>query len=138
MKITKINLVYLRNDEYFQFHTEFKDLTVKHGAEALKIETQFADYLPLYEKVDEGIKKNVKSIFTAELQDADKARDDIWSGMFNAHRRVDIQYYQRPPRRPEISGGRLNSPPEVTFSRPYRGGGLRGVDKNERRVAEAF
>jgi len=81
MKITKMGVKHLRNDEYFQFHTEFKDLVVKHGAEALKIQPQFTEYILLYEKVDEGIKKIVKSIFTAEIQKADKARDDIWFGM---------------------------------------------------------
>lgn len=81
MKIAKIEIGRLRNDEHFQFHTEFRDLVIKHGAEGLKIQSQFAEYLPRYEREDEGIKKINKSAITAEIQKADKARDEIWSGM---------------------------------------------------------
>jgi len=52
MKIEKINLLHLRNDAQFQFHTEFRDLVAKQGAAALKIKSQFDDYLPLYDRVE--------------------------------------------------------------------------------------
>ena len=81
MKISKVEMTRLRNDEHFQYHTEFKDLISKHGAKALKIEALYESYLSLYDKEDEGIKKIIKSALTAEIQDADKARDAIWSGM---------------------------------------------------------
>lgn len=83
MKISTIHLVNLRNDEHFQYHTEFKDLISKHGAEALKIGMPYEAYLQLYNKEDEGIKKINKSALTAEIQEADKARDMIWSGMIS-------------------------------------------------------
>jgi len=47
----------------------------------LKVETLFAAYLPLYAKEDEGIKRVSKSIFTAKIHEADKARDEICTGM---------------------------------------------------------
>jgi len=72
----KIDKSRLRNDEHFQFNTEFRDLVAKEGAQNLKIETQFAAYLPLYDKEDEGIKRVSKSIFTTKIHEADKARDD--------------------------------------------------------------
>ena len=81
MKISKLTLSRLRNDEHFQFHSEFKDLVAKHGPEALKIKTLFQMYLPLYDKEDDGIKKISKSALTAQLMEADKARDDIWAGI---------------------------------------------------------
>ena len=81
MTISKIDNARLRNDEHFQFHTEFKDLVIKYGAETLKVKSQFETYLSLYEKEDEGVKKINKSALTAEIQDADKARDEIWNGI---------------------------------------------------------
>jgi len=81
MKIPKIYLQHFRNNEHFMFHTEFKELVIEHGAAALKIQPQFETYLTLYDVEDEGIKKINKSALTAEIQAADKARDEIWSGM---------------------------------------------------------
>ena len=81
MKIAAINTINLRNNEHFQFHTEFRDLILKYGAKKLKIAAQFEAYLPLYEKEDEGIKKINKSAITAEIYAADKARDDVWRGL---------------------------------------------------------
>jgi len=81
VKIDKIYPYNLRNDEHFQFHTEFRDLVATHGAAALKIKPQFDAYLPLYDTEDEALKKIVKSEFTAKIHEADKARDDIWIGI---------------------------------------------------------
>jgi len=78
MKINKISLRYLRNDTHFQFHTEFKDLAQKHDPQALKVKPQYDAYLPLYDKVDLALKKINKSAITEKIQDADKARDEIW------------------------------------------------------------
>jgi hypothetical protein len=86
MKIVKSKLGNLRNDAHFQFHTEFKDLIAKFGADVLKVEEQFASYLPLYKKMDAGLKKINKSVYTVQIQDADKARDEIWSGMIETNK----------------------------------------------------
>jgi NAD(P)H-flavin reductase len=64
-----------------EFHTEFRDLAAKSGAEALKIKSQFDAYLPLYDREDTALKKIVKSEFTAKIHEADKARDEIYAGM---------------------------------------------------------
>jgi hypothetical protein len=81
MKIQKIDRSRMRNDEHFQFNSEFLDLIRKHGAQNLKIETLFSAYQPAYVKEDEGIKRVSKSVFTARIHEADKARDDVYSGM---------------------------------------------------------
>jgi len=81
MKIPKLDTHSLRNNAYFQFHTEFRDLIVQHNAETLKIKPLFDGYLPIYNKVDDAIKKIVKSEFTAKIHEADKARDEIYLGM---------------------------------------------------------
>ena len=78
MKINQIRLSRLRNDTHFQFHTEFKDLAQKHNPQALKIKPQYDAYLPLYDKVDLALKKINKSAITEKIQNADKARDEIW------------------------------------------------------------
>ena len=81
MKINQIALNRLRNDANFQFHTEFKELAERLGPEALNIKPQFEAYLPHYEKVDLAFKKIVKSSITEQMQEADKARDNIWRGL---------------------------------------------------------
>jgi len=94
MKIEKINIAHLSNGEHFQFHTEFKDLVVLHGAAALKIKPQFDAYLQLYEAEDEALKKIVRSEFTAKIKKADRARDNIWIGIkesvATAHRHFSL------------------------------------------------
>jgi DNA-binding Lrp family transcriptional regulator len=81
MKISKLDFRNLRNDAHFQFHTEFKDLVVLHNPITLKVKPQFDSYLPLYNRVDDALKKIVKSEFTAKIHEADKARDEIYLGM---------------------------------------------------------
>jgi Na+/phosphate symporter len=81
MKITKIHLTNLRNDAHFQFHTEFSDLVKKHNQETLKVKPLFDAYLPLYEREDEALKKINKSVYTEKIQEADRARDEIFAGM---------------------------------------------------------
>jgi transcription elongation GreA/GreB family factor len=88
MKIVKIQLLHLRNDAHFQFHTEFKDLVEKnlvgengYKPPLQKVEEQYNSYKPLYEILDNGLKKINKSQITEQIQEADKARDEIWAGL---------------------------------------------------------
>ena len=86
MKIEKIFSNRLRNGEHFQFHSEFKKLVTKTGIDVLKIDTQFKDYLTLYDALDSGLKKVTKSVLTGKIEEADKARDEIWSGLVEINR----------------------------------------------------
>jgi len=81
MKISSIHLNNMRNDAHFQFHTEFRDLVVQQNPLTLKVKPQFDSYLPLYNRVDDALKKIVKSEFTAKIHEADKARDEIYLGI---------------------------------------------------------
>jgi len=81
MKINKIYAYNLRNDAHFQFYTEFRSLIEKEEAVRQKIASQFEAWLPLYEKEDAALKKITKSAITAQIQEADKARDEIYTGM---------------------------------------------------------
>jgi hypothetical protein len=86
MNIANIHTNNLRNDAHFQFFTEFKGLVTSETPEKLKIATQFQAWLPLYGREDEALKKIVKSEFTAKLQEADRARDEIYIGMLDMNR----------------------------------------------------
>jgi hypothetical protein len=81
MRINKIDFTRFRNDEHFQFHTEFQDLVVATGAETLKIATQFDTYQALKERVDEALKKIMRSAVTDQIQAADHRRDNTYRGL---------------------------------------------------------
>jgi hypothetical protein len=86
MKIDSISLTALRNDEHFQFNTEFRDLVNRFGAPSLNITAQFDAYLPLFAQEDEALQKIIKSAITADLQEADRRRDLLFRGMADANR----------------------------------------------------
>jgi len=86
MKSENIALSQTRNDEHFQFHTEFRTLVNRHGAISLKIGPQFEVYLPLYDREDEALKKIMKSAITADIQEMDKRRDVVFRGMIDANK----------------------------------------------------
>jgi hypothetical protein len=81
VKISNFTLLLLRNDAHFQFIADFRDLVTDEGAETLKIAPQFETLTALYQREDEALKKITKSEFTAKIQDADKARDEMFTGM---------------------------------------------------------
>jgi hypothetical protein len=75
----------MRNDAHFQFYTEFRNLVQNEGAEKLKIAPLFEAWLPLYDKEDAALKKIAKSAITAQIQEADRARDEIYIGMMETN-----------------------------------------------------
>ena len=81
MKINKLYSYYLRNDAHLQFFNDFRTLVQKTGAENLKIAPQFTAWQPLHDREDAALKKIVKSAVTAQIQEADKARDEIYTGI---------------------------------------------------------
>jgi hypothetical protein len=85
LKTKKIDLHSLRNDEHFQFNTEFRDSVVAATPAALKIQAQYDTYLPLYEQEDEVLKKIMKSVFTEDINAADHQRDITFRGMIDAN-----------------------------------------------------
>ena len=97
MKFNKLDLRSLRNDEHFQFHTEFRDAVNRNGAGNMSVADQFDAYIALYGEEDEALKKIFKSALTAEIQTADAYRDRIFSGMCDVNRaalkhfREDVQ-----------------------------------------------
>ena len=86
MKIEKVYLNNLRNDEHFQFNTEFRNLINEITPAALDIHAHFAPYLSLYAQEDEVLKKILKSALTEDIQNADRKRDLTFSGMIDANK----------------------------------------------------
>lgn len=84
MKIARINLAHLRNEEHFQLQTEFKAEISQFGAKTLNIESVFANYLPLYQQEEEALQLIRKSATTEQLTDADTERDEIYRGVADA------------------------------------------------------
>jgi hypothetical protein len=80
MKVNKIDTNQLRNDEHFQFHTEFRDLVVKENPQTLDVATLFDAYISLYDREDTALKKISKSALTQKIHDADKERDAVFIG----------------------------------------------------------
>jgi len=86
MKIDNIVTNRLRNDAYFQLQTETKNLIEEQTPQALKIVPLFEEYVPLYNKVDLAFKKIVRSPITEQIQEADRARDEIWKGLTDSNK----------------------------------------------------
>jgi hypothetical protein len=82
-KFKKIHKVNLRNDAHFQFHTEFKDQLGKSSqvTEVSQIAPLWSKYQELYNIEDEGLKKIRKSALTDKIQEADRARDNAFTGI---------------------------------------------------------
>jgi hypothetical protein len=84
MKTNRIDLPHLRNEEHFQFHTEFKASVAKYGAKVLNIEEAYTSHETLYGQEMDALQVIRKSATTEQLADADAERDDIFRGMSDA------------------------------------------------------
>ena len=80
--IKRVNFTSFRNNEHFQFQTEFKALVQESNPVALKIDQLFTQsYLPLYSALDEAIIKIIKNTFSEARTNADAQRDSTFRGM---------------------------------------------------------
>lgn len=84
MKCKRLKTEELRNEEWFQFYTEFKDLTTRYGAQAIDIEALFATFSQLYADADEALEIIRKSATTEQLIEADNSRDAVFRGFVDA------------------------------------------------------
>jgi hypothetical protein len=86
MKTNRIEFPRLRNDEHFQFHTEFRDAVIAANPETIRIAPQFDTYLALYTQLDEALVKILRSATTEEIGAADHRRDATLRGLVNITR----------------------------------------------------
>jgi hypothetical protein len=80
MKINNIDTTHLRNDAHFQFHTDIIKLITDTGTTELKIDTLWTPHTALFAALDTALKKIVMSANTPKIQEADRARDELYSG----------------------------------------------------------
>lgn len=81
-----IYFVRLRNQEFFQFFSQFKQLVEEIGAEALQIKPLFEVFLKQYEQLDIALEAIVKSDMTQQISDIDLHRDTIYKGLLDAQK----------------------------------------------------
>lgn len=90
MQLENLKLTNLRNEEHFQFNTEFNGLVIRFTPAALGIEEKYAIYLPVYNKESEALDVVRKSDKTDNISDADDIRDGTNSGL---HLMVEAHTY---------------------------------------------
>ena len=78
MQVLKINLSHLHNDEWYEFHGDFRDTTGKYGEEALNIKDLRKLYLTQLARADKQLLVIRKSVYTEAMRAADKERDTLF------------------------------------------------------------
>ncbi len=86
MKITRLKLRDLRNDEFFQFMTRVRDMVTAATPAALRVERIWGEFTASYARLDEALKKIMKSALTARINEADAARDEVFRGLAATHK----------------------------------------------------
>ena len=82
MKVIRIPLRNLRNEEWYEAHTDFKKEVLRYGPEALGLQNLWLRYIPLYNKADKLLEVTPKSALTKDVEDADKKRDEVFQGLY--------------------------------------------------------
>jgi hypothetical protein len=83
MKVIRIDVRSLHNEEWFGFYTDYKAQATAAGVEALGISELFALLTPLYDKADRLMVVLQKSVYTQEIEHADKTRDELFRGFYS-------------------------------------------------------
>ncbi|MDR2627432.1 MAG: DUF6261 family protein [Dysgonamonadaceae bacterium] len=81
MLILRLKLNRLRNEEWFNFFTEFKTLVTQATPAALNIEALFATFVTLYKQADEALEILRKSSYTEDIIAFDGKRDNAFHGL---------------------------------------------------------
>jgi hypothetical protein len=74
----------LRNEEWFNFYTEFKTFVERTTPGVLNIDALFITFLVLYAQADDSLEILRKSSYTADIAGLDSRRDDIYHGFVAA------------------------------------------------------
>ena len=92
MKIGFIDFTRFRNNEHFQFHSEFRSLVVDQTAAKLKVATQFDHYVACYEKEDVSLQVIRMSAVTKEIKDSYKLRGRTFRGLARTNSAALLHY----------------------------------------------
>ncbi|HPF52202.1 MAG TPA: DUF6261 family protein [Draconibacterium sp.] len=77
-KILNLLLYKLRNGEYFQFMSDFKNLLDVLTPAAIHSEAEFADFDAALTRLDDELRVDQGSVLTQEIQNIDLDRDNVW------------------------------------------------------------
>ncbi|MDR0749023.1 MAG: DUF6261 family protein [Tannerellaceae bacterium] len=80
MKVLRITLNNLHNQEWFEFFTDFEEGVDHFGSSNIGLEKLYDKFTPLRRKADELLVVLRKSTYTEELEAADKKRDELFRG----------------------------------------------------------
>jgi hypothetical protein len=94
MKFRRIKFSSLRNEEWFNFFSEFKTFVEQTSPEVLDIEALFIVFLSFLKEADEALEKIHKSNFTALITQADELRDNAFRGL-NANVRSALYHFEK-------------------------------------------
>ncbi|MDR1357705.1 MAG: DUF6261 family protein [Tannerellaceae bacterium] len=84
MKVLRIHQKSLHNEEWFNCYADFKDELYYFDKDTLGIKDLYASFLPLYNKADKLLEVLRKCIYTKDVEEVDKRRDDILRGLCEA------------------------------------------------------
>ncbi|MDR3142931.1 MAG: DUF6261 family protein [Tannerellaceae bacterium] len=91
MKVIRIALNHLHNEEWFEFVTKFQELVERFGRDTIGIKDLYKLFTPLCLKVDALLVVLRKSVYTKEMEEADKERDDLFRGFFGVTKGMQRQ-----------------------------------------------
>ena len=97
LKIEKLALINLRNEEHYQFNQDVISLILLQTAAKLGIATEFANYQKSYTLEGDALNVVRHSSITDDLLVADQTRDNIFAGMrdlvksYNNHFKPDMK-----------------------------------------------
>ncbi|MDR3329502.1 MAG: DUF6261 family protein [Prevotellaceae bacterium] len=78
MRIYRINLRYLRNEEMFNFFTEFKAFVEETSPETLDVTELFATFLVVYGLIDEAMESTRKSAYSESIIELNSQRGETY------------------------------------------------------------
>ncbi len=85
MKIDKIHLNNLRNNEHFQYMTDFAAYVAAAGVERLNAQKQYDALVATLDMEEDAFNRTIKSLLTKEIVEADTARDTVFRGLWRAN-----------------------------------------------------
>jgi hypothetical protein len=83
MKVIRIDVRSLHNEEWFGFYTDYRAQATAAGVEALGISELFSLFTPFYDKADRLLVVLRKSVYTKEIEGADRKRDELFRGFYS-------------------------------------------------------
>ncbi|MDR2118789.1 MAG: DUF6261 family protein [Tannerellaceae bacterium] len=82
MKVLRIPLRRLRNEEWFELLSIFLQKVLQIGAGSIGLAALITRFTPLFKHADKLLKVLHKSLYTADMETADKKRGDILQGLY--------------------------------------------------------